>query len=549
MLTPRAQPALLLILGMALALRLATVTWGAGLRPYEGFYHPDEPKVWSVTAAFPEQYLTNRIYAYGTLVQNVLGALLSPVKALWRAGVRPPGFPGYGHFVLVAQRVLHALLGTLTIWLAYRLGLRLFDRRTALLGAAVLAASFLHATVSALATLDVPAAFFAALVLLLGARSVESGRLRDWAWLGAAAGAMLATKVSGAVVLIVPAGLLLWSLARRDPGEAPPRRALLLGFALAGLIAAGVFALSTPQVVLHPQDYARYMAEQRRLWIDRSLHDPASILAARSVAMTTALTLPVAVLSVAGLCLGWAGAAPHARRFHWTLLGALLADVLVWRGFVPPRYVLLFAPVLCLYAARPAALLMSRPSRPMRLLGVALACVAVGAGAWESLRGVRQRRQADPRTLAARYIAEHVPRGATLALAATTARDPWKRHPWRYPVLPAGAFADTPLLARAEYVVTTSFATEKIEQALASGQLGPDYVWPARLGGWWYQYLAPTPDEFRFYERLLRGDGGYEVERAWGPASRVALEFPAPEIRLYRRTTWRCSTRPRRCCC
>jgi len=91
------------------------------------------------------------------------------------------------------------------------------------------------------------------------------------------------------------------------------------------------------------------------------------------------------------------------------------------------------------------------------------------------------------------------------------------------------------MLAGPEYLVTTSFVTDSVEAALRSGNLGPDYVWPERLSGRWYHYLAPAPAELRFYDALFKGTAGCALERGWPPASRVPLEFPAPEIRLYRR--------------
>ena len=227
--------ALLGVAVLALALRLLPLGWGAGLRPHEGFYHPDEPKVFASTAGFPGNYLSNPILIYGTAVQYGLGVVLLPAKVLWAWGLRPPPFAHYGHFVLLAERGLHVLLGVLTVLVLYRLGLRLFDRRVALLASTLLAISPLHVLNSALATLDVPAAFLATLVLLLSLRAFDSERRRDFVWLGVAAGALLGTKIAASVALVAPLTLLvatasltsskvIWSRFSLSGGTKPVRR-------------------------------------------------------------------------------------------------------------------------------------------------------------------------------------------------------------------------------------------------------------------------------------------------------------------------------------
>jgi hypothetical protein len=93
------------------------------------------------------------------------------------------------------------------------------------------------------------------------------------------------------------------------------------------------------------------------------------------------------------------------------------------------------------------------------------------------------------------------------------------------------------MLARPQFIVTTSYALDDVTNALRSGAMGADRVWPERLASRWYNSLPPTPEEFRFHESLLDGCAGYVLERRWPKTARVPLEFPAPEIRLYRLTS------------
>jgi hypothetical protein len=149
-----------------------------------------------------------------------------------------------------------------------------------------------------------------------------------------------------------------------------------------------------------------------------------------------------------------------------------------------------------------------------------------------TLNGLRQRMGDDPRTVAARDIAATVPRGATLALAPTTIRDPWTGHAWRYPRLEEGVYVLTSPFTGPEYIVTTSYVLDRIGAALA---VRPEGDGEGPEEGRWYHGRAPSAAELGFYRALLDGTAGYTLARSWKPAVAAPIEFAAPEIRLYER--------------
>src|SRR5512135_693561 len=244
---------LALLVAAALVLRLATLTWGIGLGRFSGWYHPDESKAWSSVVGFPGNYLTNRNFLYGTALQYTLGTLLLPFQYLWHHG--HPLVPSltYLQFAVLAVRAVHAVLGALTVALIYRLALRLWDRPTALLAAALLAVSFYHTLDSAFATLDVPMGFLVTLGLLLAARAADAPGPREFAALGLVVGFLAGTKITGAALVVVPV-----AMARGAPQA--ERGRWVGGTAIAAAVPVTVFALSTPHVVLHPREYLEFMA-------------------------------------------------------------------------------------------------------------------------------------------------------------------------------------------------------------------------------------------------------------------------------------------------
>jgi hypothetical protein len=532
----------------ALALRLATLTWGAGLGAYEGMYHPDERAVWESAQNFPESYRTNKNFAHGTAVQYAVGALLLPAKARWNAG--EPLIPGmtYVQFVLLSVRAVHALLGALAVLVVYRLGRMLVDRSTGLAAAALLAVSFYHALTSAFTTLDAPAGSLVALIVVLAARAARTGQRREFVWLGVTAGVLLATQVTATLVFVAVVALLVYALvpargaatSQADASAlgdtpAPGARAVLSGSVVAGGVAAAVLVIAMPHVVTDPRGFIGSIVDRFAGTIGDA-PSPLAILGAKAYALSVTMTAPVALLALAGLLVTPFVASREFRGLHLALLLLLLVDVVFWGASAPPRHLVPVVPILCVYAAVPIALLFRARWIMARTVAAAVATFFVAYSLHHTLLGIEHRRS-DSRTAAAAYIATQLPRGATIALAPTTARDPWTAHPWRYPKLPPGSFELVSMLDRPQFIVTTSYALDDVTSALRSGELGADRVWPERLASRWYNSLAPTPEEFRFHQSLLDGSAGYVLERRWPKTARVPLEFPAPEIRLYRLTT------------
>ena len=94
-------------------------------------------------------------------------------------------------------RAVTAILGTLTVLLVYRIGMR-WGARHAALAAGLMAVMPLHVRESHYVLTDVPVTFFVTLTLLLTLGAHERERAPSFAWAGAAAGLAAATKYPGA---------------------------------------------------------------------------------------------------------------------------------------------------------------------------------------------------------------------------------------------------------------------------------------------------------------------------------------------------------------
>jgi 4-amino-4-deoxy-L-arabinose transferase-like glycosyltransferase len=141
---------------------------------------------------------------------------------------------------LVSHRWLEAMAGILSVALAFPLGRRLFDRRVATLGAALLAVGFwpiMYARFGLRHIVLVPLVMLVAYALL---RALDEGARRRWVLVaGAALGAGLLTYYAARVMPAIVAGwgVYLWLVARHKHGALAAVGSLAVG----GLLALPMF--------------------------------------------------------------------------------------------------------------------------------------------------------------------------------------------------------------------------------------------------------------------------------------------------------------------
>ena len=157
-------------------------------------------------------------------------------------------------------RVFMLLCGLLVIGLAYRLSERLFDRRVALVVAALLAVEPLHIKYSQIIRTDMHATVFMLACMISAVGIARRGRWRDYAWASVWLGLTVATKWPGAAVaLTVVGGALAYVLANRDVWRAQfVRLAAVAPMSLAALFVASPYLfIHLPRVLENLQGEAR----------------------------------------------------------------------------------------------------------------------------------------------------------------------------------------------------------------------------------------------------------------------------------------------------
>lgn len=244
----------LLLFGLALLLRGLTLGWGL---PY--VEHPDEPALFRIAVRMAQ---TGDLHPYNFFYPSLYYYMLASVTHLysWWGSLTGHGLsleqlPRDTFFFTTApdlyiwQRALTALLGAATVPALYLLGTRMYGWHTGLLAGLLLAVSSYHIEHSQFITTDVPTGLWSVLVLLGAWEIATTGRWRGYLVAGLAVGLATGTKYNALMVAVsVPlAHMLYWQ--GRSLGRS------LVPLLASGAVAAGVFLLTTPYILLDWQSF------------------------------------------------------------------------------------------------------------------------------------------------------------------------------------------------------------------------------------------------------------------------------------------------------
>ena len=152
---------------------------------------------------------------------------------------------------IFAVRFGSAVDGMLTVLFLYLAGRELFNRRVAILSAALLAVMPVHIQFSRLGFNNIVAGFYAVLLVWLAFRALRVGKVSSYLWVGLAAGCALYTYLGSRLDVALAAGIFVW-ICITQRNYLRQHRAHLLIFLLAILIVAG------PQIsdfFTHPDDF------------------------------------------------------------------------------------------------------------------------------------------------------------------------------------------------------------------------------------------------------------------------------------------------------
>jgi len=206
-----------------------------------------------------------------------------------------------------------------------------------------------------------------------------------------------------------------------------------------------------------------------------------------------------------------------------------------WRWAMRARYIIMIAPIICMFAAYICVRLMSERNQVLKWAGGGVIAIVLVFSVYNVRAGIYLRLN-DTRPPAARYISESVPVGATLGIAGVSEEYPWKTHRWEYPEVNFKRYKEADFLKYPEIVILSSYAFTPVLRTLASQKLGPGYVLDEAYHWEWFLFSPPTPRIFHFYDELMnQHNSRYVLLKKFNRDVNVPIEFPPPEILIYKR--------------
>jgi 4-amino-4-deoxy-L-arabinose transferase-like glycosyltransferase len=493
-------------LGLALALVAAALLRFWALAQGIGFSPgPDEPEVMEravrmmKTGDFnPHFFDYPGLYMYVEMAVSTLRFLAGAMQGKWSSLAQAPVDDFY-----LWCRATTALLGTATVWVVYRVGMR-WNRQTALLSAVLIAVMPLHVRESHYVLTDVPMTLVVMATLLLSLRAHERATLGAFVFAGAAAGLAGALKYNGVLAVSMPL-----AACAMTPGLRTARVPTALAIVAAMI---GAFLLAAPYSLL---DLPTFLNQFARL--SSEYHNPPStpepIWQVYLKHLRIALQWPGSLMVIGGLLVALWNAARQADRLKWVL--ALAFPLLYFRfvsqqTIVYARYLLPLVPFLSLLAATwvvAAVGWMRRAALPLRLrhaLTLALTVIAIVPPAYTSISYDADAAKVWTQGLAYNWIRRQLAAGTAIRLEGSLAL--------RLPPSYRPSYAKQLRLDPPDY-----YASRGIDYLVASSQCYGQYVGDP----------AAYPVEYRDYLQLF---AQYEEVARFAPTP----DHPGPELRILR---------------
>lgn len=254
------------ILGSIFLLALVIRLWGIGFGlPYE--YHPDEvqyvrqaismgekglqPAMWNNPPFY--KYLLFAEYGGYYLVSRLLGVYSSATDFGSRNALDPS-------WLYLTGRGTTAVIGALTILVAYWAGKTGFNKKVGFLAAGFLAVSFLHVRDSHFAVNDIPATLLITLILVCAFRIAQTGHWRWYIIGGLLLGIGFATKYNVLIGIVPFLAAHLFSPGFQIKNLRFRHLLLIPLFAIAGALISSPYFIVAPKEVLGDVYEALYLA-------------------------------------------------------------------------------------------------------------------------------------------------------------------------------------------------------------------------------------------------------------------------------------------------
>jgi 4-amino-4-deoxy-L-arabinose transferase-like glycosyltransferase len=436
------------------------------------------------------------LYMYVEAAVSVIRFMVGAMQGRWSSLAQAPTEDFY-----LWARATTALLGTATVWVVYRAGLR-WGSQTALLAAVLIAVMPLHVRESHYVLTDVPTTFVVMVTFLLSLRAHERETMLAFAAAGAAAGLAGALKYNGILAGVMP--LIACALTPRLRGSRPICAMTIVAAMIGAFLAAAPYTFLDLPAFLN--QFARLSSEYRS---PPSTPEPVWQIYLKHLRL--ALQWPGSLMVIGGFAVGVWKIARDRSRLRWML--ALVFPLVYFRfvsqqNIIFARYLLPIVPFLSLLAAAAVVALvagMRRAGVPIRVrhaITVVMTVIAIAPPAYTAINYDAGQAKMWTQALAYDWIRRELPPGTSIRLEGSVS-----------PKLPVTYKVSYAKQLRMDG--TSDYAGLGFQYIVASGQVYGPYL----------ENPTAFPTEYNDYQRIFAETE--EVARFT-----ASPEHPGPELRV-----------------
>ena len=421
---PRQRAAATLFVSVAiLPVAAAARLWGIRFCLPHPYCRPDEDAISAIVGGFRGGDLNPHVFNYPALFMLAVAAVLLTFAGVER--LLHKAMPFHFRSLLgeystttihyMVARLLSAVAGIASVWVIFRIGLRLFDRTTALAATALLGLAFLHVRDSHFGVTDVPMTFMVLIAFLYVVRLSESGARSDLMIAGLTAGLATSTKYNAAFVSL-PA---LFAIFCCLPGTKSIRARLADAVTFVVLMAAAFLCTSPYSLLDFQQFIAGVTSDAQHLSQGHGVDLGRGWVYHATTTLRYGVGIPILGAGVTGMLLLLFR---NPRRGLLVALFPVSYYALLGSGYtVFARHMVPVVPFLCLTAAyfiaESASWLATRLRRPQ--WSPTLVTLGLIGALWPSVHSVVMfdllMARTDNRLLARRWVEQRFQAGTTIA--------------------------------------------------------------------------------------------------------------------------------------
>ncbi|MEJ2618063.1 MAG: hypothetical protein P8Z35_24110, partial [Ignavibacteriaceae bacterium] len=364
--------------------------------------------------------------------------------------------------------------------------------------------------------------------------AVKKNDLKSYILLGIFSGILLGTKITGILFLLIPVALIFLYSVNSSRKALPDGRfnvKIIKKILIYFFVAFFIFLLFNSYVYLYPARYMNFLLDQKKNLIDRSFISIWQIPLTWIKATDISIGFPVAMLFIIGLA--------RMRRknlyMQLVLFLFLFEYYAFWRWSILPRYIISIAPLICIFAANAVVYFYKKRNVIIKIITAGVFIFTIIYSGYLSISGILLR-LTDTRMEASKYIDKNIKEGSTIGVSYTSEKFAGQYHSWRYPRINYNKYKDEDFLNEPDVIILSSYDFYKISRLLNSNKLNDKYELDKKYYREWYRYSPPGPRLLRRFDELLnRKDSEYKLIKTFKEDINVPIEFPPPEIRIYRK--------------